>query len=1770
MADDVDIPLTVSVAGVDRITALRDALEAYLQVANKALGGTAGVTKAFLGLVRQADQVQKALAKNYQVDGLNNITTAATKAGKAVAEIDLQKLANSGRALSTAAASNDINRVTAAVEVLGRKYDEARLKQETLSKAQVDGSAKGLATAKRQEAAANADLAKIEQRLAAAQGNLDRLRGEEGINRRVASRQAGVEVARRFEDTPEGLAVASKKELDQYKSATAQNIARDARELRSRQNLVRSGEVSAANAENAGGDRFVRLVDRANQENFARDASIASAKQRIERSQEYSAAVNEDKARNDQVRKEIKSHLDAIKTLRKEQVAAENSIRSQEYSAAVNEDKARNDQIRKEIKSHLNAIKTLRKEAGQEALLQDRAGQEDFRRNPTNIAAATRSSSGSRLEVATQLAQDPAYIDQEGKLLTAKRKLASDIKAAAGIEASAGETLSQEFGRRARVLAEYAALGLAFGAVLKIGESVLHLDNGLKELGAITGATATELIHMRDVIIATSVATPYASKQITELAKEMAQAGLSSHDIAGSLGNIALLASATGASLKASGEIFTSTFEVFKLGASDSARVADQFAFVLDKSRLGAEHAAAAIQTVSTTAVESGLGLTEFNAVLTSLANQGLRTGTLLSTGLRQIIVDLADPPKKLAARFSELGISLEDVNIKALGTVRVIENLTAAGFSTADAFAVLPARTAQAFAAFLKSGEMIKENVQALQFASGAAEQNAQRMESLENQAKRLGNQFIALTQTGAGPLIGVLKATASGLTSVTEAAGHSGTTFSVVSTVVAGVGVTALLKYIGTLGLATRAIEGTRAAVIALSAAQAAGAAVGGVAGGVGGAVAAGVSALGGLAFLGVAVAIAAGIAALGAYGNASHTLTAQQEELKTALNESRNAFEDKQKSVEKVNLFLEQTIAKEKILTPGSIDLANAVQEARGQFGQLSSVVYENITSFGGLIAKVQTLRSELRSGLIVDLQNFQSKANEGVANARKEASEALGPSAQIRALRAAGIIGPATTGGEFGQLDPNVSAVLAGKAESVVGEKHRNPEILRALRILGGGASGTPSETELADAKKSLERLPSSLKQQVDAFTQELDKVARPLSTARGNQQDADKGAILERGARVADSPEYRALETEFTSVKELVTTRLSGLRRLGSVQQRNSEGQAELDKVGDFATKLDEYVKRLPAADQAVFRDQDLAKKFAALRGLAAEKSKELNTALVTSLAGQAEVVIQRSSRELSNGISELRDTKTPPERVALIAKLKGIAQDKAEAQRQKAQEEFDKGSAADNPDSVVLSQTKIEREAAIQADLSHSLRSIDDAKARGGGSHSNPNRKFGDTSQSDKAIIKDQVAIDEKTAENDIAASKVDLAASSAFLDAARRNDQFPKSVLRQKQKEVNDLRIKQETTETEIRVTLNNRLQGDLLKVQEKVDENQQFVDKLMADFGLKVDKDNNVTGTNITKDTREEVLRRYHTYMKNLADLEGENGLGGEKGRILGLIDQNNGQVLKLKAEVDARSQTGTDGLAGVNLGFQNAVEGFAQKSGLNDPTSKAAAEGFTTIINKADSSFATFIQNLASGSVKGKGAFKDFVTSILKDALKLASEKASAAILGQVLSLATSALGAYSGGLTTTTGGVSVDNVNSGGFGLAGPETQGFSRNYNGGIIRKRFAAGGIVGGVHYGRDTVPAMLAPGEGVLSRNAVSLIGEGAVARMNSGAMRSQAPIPPPLAPRQPDNVNVYIVDKNTQPSLGPKDILAAVHSDILQGGATKALIKQVSIGQI
>ncbi|AJD82914.1 putative lysin [Achromobacter phage JWF] len=249
---------------------------------------------------------------------------------------------------------------------------------------------------------------------------------------------------------------------------------------------------------------------------------------------------------------------------------------------------------------------------------------------------------------------------------------------------------------------------------------------------------------------------------------------------------------------------------------------------------------------------------------------------------------------------------------------------------------------------------------------------------------------------------------------------------------------------------------------------------------------------------------------------------------------------------------------------------------------------------------------------------------------------------------------------------------------------------------------------------------------------------------------------------------------------------------------------------------------------------------------------------------------------------------------------------------------------------------------------------------------------------------------------------------------------------------------------------------------------------------------------------------------------------------------------------------SQVPPRPANFTEGVDMVNKNFLNK----------NDPTEQAIA-GYGSMIDTSKNSLATFLSDIATRSKTAGDAFKDFGRSVAKSLLDIATQYLAMGAIRGLLSLVGSVAGAAGGAAGASAGAGDVMT----------PTTTGFANM--GGMARAgsihRFAGGGMVPG-GLARDSVHALLRPGEMVMNTEAVSAVGAGYLADLNTAGRREIQDSAPPRMPsqqREADMTNVYVVAPDHQPTMGPKDVLVTIQDDILRNGFTKKLIKQVAMGQ-
>ena len=260
-----------------------------------------------------------------------------------------------------------------------------------------------------------------------------------------------------------------------------------------------------------------------------------------------------------------------------------------------------------------------------------------------------------------------------------------------------------------QILANYTLISTAFNAFRNTIAQVVELERELKQFAAITQTTDTEMQPFEQTLLKIAAGSKFTATEVAQASTIMGQAGLSAKQVSNSLQAVINLATASGSTLKESVDIVTSTLTVFNLNATEAGRVANILTSGLNLSKLSMDKLSLGIQYAGNIAADAGLSLTELTAVLGGLANAGIRSGSTLGTGVRQLLLELLNPTEKAKEVFKDLKISLADVDVRAYGLTGVMENLRQKGFTTADAMRAFDVRTVSAFSALSRNIDTVK-----------------------------------------------------------------------------------------------------------------------------------------------------------------------------------------------------------------------------------------------------------------------------------------------------------------------------------------------------------------------------------------------------------------------------------------------------------------------------------------------------------------------------------------------------------------------------------------------------------------------------------------------------------------------------------------------------------------------------------------------------------------------------------------------------------------------------------------------------------------------------------------------------------------------------------------------------------------------------------------------------------------------------------------------------------------------------------------------------
>lgn len=1278
---------------------------------------------------------------------------------------------------------------------------------------------------------------------------------------------------------------------------------------------------------------------------------------------------------------------------------------------------------------------------------------------------------------------------------------------------------------QAKLMLNYAALNMVTRSFSYLLNYAVKFDEELHNLQAISGVSNAGLVDLKDTIIDVANASKFTSLELSQTATVLAQAGLSINQIKQTLPAIASLATAAGESLEVATQTVTSALNVFELQGSEAVRVTNALTTAVNESKADIAGFQYTLQYAGKSAADLGVTIEELAAATGALTQAGIKSKSTLGTGLRAIFVELLNPTKKLQAQLQAVGLTAEDVDVRAKGLANVLRTLRDSGFGVAEAYAGMERRSASAMTALLSQVDFFEDLTEAQKGSTAALTAQETQMEALSNTWKNTQSIAGSLVYNGLNPLMKAMQSILEGINNVAKTSPQLISSITTATIAVGGLTIVVL-----SLGSAFAGLFNTLSKLSSL-----------GILG-----------VLGGLK-AGPILAVAAAVAALaaggvylankfGLIGDSLDTATYRFEQQKgkvDELKESYNSFAS----------MMDRAFTQRERLTGENADeeLRSFSREIIERFPQVADAFQKPIKSFDELIEKMVSAQTYMRALIEQDMPKLAEEAKKVSQEAAGTLVEKVGKEGSI-----ANTIKQFQSYGLLTDISSNIGTVktLFGDRQMTRGEDLWNllggPLEKQLDKSLRESLKNNREDTieSLKDMLVSAET-PREIKEFLRKFLKEIqienEKSNAELNTiiAKGFEEFVKAGGLKSYTSGLDNyRVQYKNLmaDEDFNNLDEYLMS-AETLRIVAS----NDLNKLNKGLVDDIEKYLDV---------DSILKEQniDLKQLRYQIKNKTGEGYKSLvksYTDLIANLTDDIEKVSQENARvtiatynkQIKNITKNFSSTNMG-DLDSKVAEAQRLAEQRTESLITK-----EKAKAVDDKISKALLQVTID--------------------------------KLNEALKEEKETIKNQA----EQVKNSV--DKVTVSTEAYFKEFESAMRSIGKNM---------DLAISQLESAYQYQEGLiagfgtlfDSSIQGDVLQMRlDKTKYND--LSKVLA---IREDALGRYTTQRemLVNDPRfSNIDARTETAYKNYLNAvnSGQSAnevkqlndiyrrLASAQAKYTNNLDNLNNSIQGLENEItNLRGQIAANQF---QHGYNPAMEGIgygAEKYFLETERGPFGniTEGYGTItyetINSMQTAWEDLFNTIYDGSFKAGDAFRQFGSTIMETmaqvAMQAAATKFTQLIVGAVGNF-------FSPSATFAT--------SSGGFDYAG-----YDAAFSEGMLEAGlFAKGGLVNGPIQNRDSVKAMLTPGEYVLRKNAVDAVGTDFLDNLNAGnapvigsANTSMGDVTTSASKGQSAPLNIWVVTPDQVPQENPSNIIATVSDDIRRNGSIKKLIKQVSTGAL
>lgn len=561
------------------------------------------------------------------------------------------------------------------------------------------------------------------------------------------------------------------------------------------------------------------------------------------------------------------------------------------------------------------------------------------------------------------------------------------VKTAIIRDRTTGAGAHSNFMGQASMLANFMALGGAIAGTAAVLRNIVGLDLALRNLQGITQTTDAGMASLKKTILELSSVSKFSAKEVADAGTILGQAGLSARQTGEALRGVILLAQGAGIDLPGSVNLITSAMGAFSLQASDSEKIANTFTAALNNSKLTIDQLSTAFQYAAAPAAQLGMTYQETTTLMMAMAQAGVKSGSIIGTGIRQVLNQLAAPTPKLKAVLEALKIPLNDVDIQAHGMIKVLQTLQASGFGVAEAFKAFGTRGAGAFAILANQADRLEEFHKGIVNTQAAVLASQTQMRAFANEAKQAANSITALGARALTPTLQVMSKGLSTVAGFARSVKGADIALQLLGTELGLIAAVKAAKYIGGLLGITTATKAATAATAEMAAASAA-------------------AQRANLWLLGITVLVSGAITAYSYFANRAAEATQKNAE---AVVTAQGKYEEAKQTYQSVGEAIERLSRRQNDLKKPGSELNIVAAELQERFGNLGLVVDDLGGSYDKLRQKMDGVSIAARNSMAAALADYVVKNKQAGEEAASQLRSKTGGASSEAAKAALGLPG-----------------------------------------------------------------------------------------------------------------------------------------------------------------------------------------------------------------------------------------------------------------------------------------------------------------------------------------------------------------------------------------------------------------------------------------------------------------------------------------------------------------------------------------------------------------------------------------------------------------------------------------------------------------------------------------------------------------------------------------------------------------------------------------